>query len=77
MWGYFGGPWSWIGPIFMILFWALLVGGVALVLRSWWTPSRAHGPDHALAILERRYANGEISREEYLATRQDLTGHSR
>ena len=77
MWGYFGGPWSWLGPIMMIVFWALVIGGIALLLRSWWTPARAQEPDSAQAILDRRYANGEISREEYQAMRQDLTGRSR
>lgn len=76
MWGYFGGPWSWLGPISMIIFWVLVVGGVALLLRSWWTPSRSQEPDQALSILERRYASGEVSREEYQAMRQDLTGRS-
>lgn len=76
MWGYFGGPWSWLGPIMMIVFWALVIGGIALLLRSWWTPARAQEPDSAQAILDRRYANGEISREEYQAMRQDLAGRS-
>ena len=73
MWSYFGGPWGWLGPIGMLIFWALVIGGVALMLRSWWTPARMQEPDQALSILERRYASGEISREEYQAVRQDLT----
>lgn len=77
MWGYFGGPWGWLGPITMGIFWALVIGGIALFLRSWWAPSHAHESDQALSILERRYASGEISREEYQAMRQDLTGRSR
>jgi putative membrane protein len=60
----------------MIVFWALVIGGIALLLRSWWTPARAQEPDSAQAILDRRYANGEISREEYQAMRQDLAGRS-
>lgn len=77
MWGFGGGSWSWIGPISMILFWALLIGGIMLLLRAWWTPPRAQEPDQALSILDRRYASGEISREDYQAMRQDLTGRSR
>ncbi|MDA8344439.1 MAG: SHOCT domain-containing protein [Thermaerobacter sp.] len=77
MWGYLGGPWGWLGPISMMIFWVLVIGGIALLLRSWWTPSRAQEPDQALSILDRRYASGEISREEYQAMRQDLTGRSR
>ncbi len=33
---------------------------------------RAYGRSRGLAILERRYARGEIERDEYLQKRQDL-----
>jgi putative membrane protein len=77
MWGYWGGPVGWAAPFGMMLFWALVLFGVLLLLRSWWTPHRSHDRDDALAILERRYASGEITREEYLAMRRDLTGSGR
>lgn len=75
MWGYSAGPWMWLGPLMMIFFWVLVIGGIALVLRAWWKP--AERSDDALAILDRRYASGEIDREEYQAMRRDLTGRSR
>ncbi len=75
MWGYGVGPWTWLGPLMMIVFWVLVIGGVALVLRAWWRP--ASRSEDALEILERRYASGELSRDEYFAMRQDLRGPSR
>ncbi|GIX47184.1 MAG: hypothetical protein KatS3mg131_1395 [Candidatus Tectimicrobiota bacterium] len=79
------GPWghmmwgSWgIGMMLtMVLFWAALI--VALVLLVRWllsagTPGR-HGGRHAesaLEILQRRYARGEISRQEYEDMRRVL-----
>lgn len=76
MWGYWGGgpgPWAWVWPLGMLVFWALIVVGFAWLLRTLWAPRRWTHPDDALAILDRRYAAGEITREEYLAMRQDLT----
>lgn len=74
-WGYGAGPWTWLGPLMMIVFWALVIGGIALVLRAWWKP--APNPKDALSVLERRYASGEIDREEFQAKRDDLTGRPR
>ncbi len=58
----------------MLLIWVLIIGGVVLLLRSWWRPSSggAYQADSAVAILERRYANGEISREEFQEMRAEL-----
>ena len=72
MWGYLGGPWGWAGPVMMLVFWVLVIGGVAVVLRSWWASPRAHDGADALSVLRRRYAAGELTREEYLRMRDDL-----
>jgi putative membrane protein len=39
-----------------------------------WHPSPTNSRSEALAILEGRYARGEIQREEYLQKKQDLGG---
>ena len=63
-----------LGPLFFLL----LAGLVTLwVVRR----TRRHGPWMAqpsggLTVLEERYANGEIDREEYLAKRADLDPRS-
>ena len=76
------GPWM-DGMGWMILhgvFWlAVLVGIIVLIVtlvRRSSPESRAPGDSHsdALAILEERYARGEIQREEYLEKRRDLQG---
>ena len=39
-----------------------------------WAPGGPGGPDAAMAALRMRYANGQLSREEYLQAAADL-GH--
>ncbi len=74
MWGYWGGAWSWLGPLMMLVFWVLAVGGIVLILRTWWQqPSRpGQSSDTALDILRERYARGELSREQFEEMRRDL-----
>lgn len=70
-WGWFGMILFWLVPILLVLFAAkYLYGGKAqrgLGLRE-------EGNDRALAILEEKYARGEIGREEFLQKRDDLKG---
>jgi len=68
---------GWLGLLMMALFWIgviLLVVGLILNL----VPSRRQviEPD-AEEILKRRYARGEISREEYLQASETLHGAAR
>lgn len=58
----FGGGWM------MIIWWLLIVIAVVALIK--WMPSldrsyRETDHDSALDVLRRRYANGEISREEF------------
>lgn len=75
--GGFGfGPFGWIA---MLLFWVLIIGGLALI--AVWvfreaTPS-APGPggsSRSLEILKERYARGEITREQYEEMRREIEG---
>ena len=74
MWGYWGGAWGWLGPLMMLLFWVLVIGGIAVILRSWWhQPMRpGQGSDTALDILRERYARGELSHEQFEEMRRNL-----
>lgn len=68
------GAWG-IGMMFMMLvFWGLVI--VALVFGIRWliTQGREAQTDSPLDILKRRYARGEIDKEEYEAKKQDLLG---
>lgn len=79
MWGGPGGygmNWG-FGFIFMILFWIILIIGVVLLIR--WLILQAKGEssygvkeDSALEILKKRYAKGEISKEEFEEKKKDL-----
>ena len=67
---------GWFVPVFMILFWGLVVWGVmALILslnRSSSSDSTSLPSDSALEVLKRRYARGEINKEEYEEKKIDL-----
>ncbi|MBI5786363.1 MAG: SHOCT domain-containing protein [Rhodocyclales bacterium] len=66
--------WWGFGPVFMVLFWGLLIVGlIALVrwLATGSSPWRA-GRNAAADIVRERYARGEIDRQEYEQKMQDL-----
>jgi putative membrane protein len=77
------GPWmmgwgivGWIIPIMIAIFWAAIIIAVIVLIR-WAMKSGAigHGipkDESALEILKRRYARGEISREEFEAIKKDI-----
>jgi putative membrane protein len=75
-----GGGWVWglgmaLGMLAMLAFWGALIVGVVLLVR--WLAGTTAGPagragDSALDVLRRRYAAGEITREEYEQMRQVL-----
>jgi putative membrane protein len=67
------GPGWWI--VFVLLFWALVIGSVVFVLRSrgGWGPPRAQvDRETALDVLDTRYARGEIDADEYRERRSVL-----
>ena len=70
------GLWGLVGYVLMVAF--LAVGIVALVLwlKSWLEQGRPGSPsqesESALEILKKRYARGEISKEEFEEKRNDL-----
>jgi putative membrane protein len=68
MWGTSWGSWI-LGFLMMVLFWGGLVVLVVFALRGWEANRRPDGktPGHpdARAILEERFARGEISEDEF------------
>ncbi|MGZ4306667.1 MAG: SHOCT domain-containing protein [Solirubrobacteraceae bacterium] len=71
-WGHGGAGW-WI--VAVVLFWGLLVGGILLLLRGsghWSRRSRPSERESALEVLERRFAEGQVSVEEYQNRRRIL-----
>jgi len=68
------GSWGWPMMLVTGLFWVLLIG--AAIWLAGWLSSRSRKfqqEEHPLDILKRRYARGEISREDYERMRQDLS----
>ena len=84
-WGPMGGPgmmhnWGggWFGGIFMIIVWiAVIVGIVYLVMRLLKSNnirlSDNFKSESALDVLKKRYAGGEIDKEEFEQMKRDLT----
>jgi putative membrane protein len=70
-----GTGWWIVMMLGMVLFWGLLIFAVIWLVREYGHPSRrSGGPDHPQTILDRRFANGEITAKEYEERRRLLTG---
>jgi putative membrane protein len=68
MWGWWG-----IGRIFMIIFWGLFILGLIFLVRWLGGMAKTTKPEEsALDILKKRYARGEIDKEEFEQKRKDL-----
>ncbi len=72
----FGGGMG-FGGIGMLLFWALVIGGVILIARWFFAgPSSSSAfpvrGSSAKEILDERYAKGEIDKDEFDRKRRDL-----
>ncbi len=65
-WGY-GGYW-----ILGLIFWILVIIGLVLLIKYLWEGGGTKRTDSALEILKRRYASGEISKEEFEEKKKDL-----
>ena len=74
MMGNFG--WGWFMPIFMIIFWGLVIWGIVALVRGLGEPRSSDSAwsraDSALEVVKKRYARGEINKEEYEEKKKDL-----
>lgn len=69
---WWGHGWFWFVGLAQIVFWVAMIALIASLIRSRSRePVRAKGSD-AVAILEERYARGEIDRDEFLERRSVL-----
>ncbi len=77
MGGYGGYGFNPIGAILSLVFWALIIGGIVLLVvwlarnagRTTFGASAGNAP---LDILKARYAKGEITKEQFDAIKRDL-----
>jgi putative membrane protein len=74
--GYRGamGWFGWIGPALMLVLWAAIIVGIVFFIRAMARQSRARltQEESALEILKKRYARGEINKEEFEQKKSDL-----
>lgn len=74
MYGYgYGGDWLWI--ILHIVLWIVVIIGIIFLVRWIFTSTKtmhSKSSDSALEILKRRYAKGEINKEEFEQKKQDI-----
>lgn len=79
MGNYFGNSmmgygYGWFGWIFMIIWWVLIIAGIAFFVK--WIAGQSHtisdNKKTPLEILKERYAKGEIDKEEFEVKKKDL-----
>ena len=74
MMGSFGGM-GLLMPVFMVIFWALVIWAIVALIRGL-TSSGGSGSsgqaDAALEILKKRYAQGDINKQEFEEKKKDL-----
>ena len=66
------GGFGWLGMLTMLLFWIGVIALVVWGLSNLFPARQATVEPDALEILKRRYARGEISREEFVQARDAL-----
>lgn len=75
--GYYGGVFSgWFMPVISIIFIGLVIVAVIVLLRSFSRNGRIQPvsgeANSALEILKKRYASGEINKDEYEQKKKDI-----
>ena len=72
-WGDYGWGMG-FGWLFMIIFWILIILGIVYLVKLIVGGEKRTTGETALDILKKRYAKGEISKEEFEEKKKDLTG---
>jgi putative membrane protein len=63
---------SGVWPVFMILFWILLIIGVVALVKWIVGQTGSMKEESAIDVLKKRYAKGEISKEEFEEKKKDV-----
>lgn len=75
--GWGPGMMGWFGPIMMLVFWGLIILALILLIRWLWGISQSKTEvkqsESPMDILKRRYASGEVDREEFEQKKRDLS----
>ena len=70
--GRVGMPLFWIGGVIRLVFWGVFVIAVLRLIGPRAGGSARSTPESALDILKRRYAAGDLTREQYEQRRRDV-----
>lgn len=80
MGNYWGGGYGltggFFGPLFMLIFWIVIIWAIITLVRSFTHNGHMYGgrrEDDAMATLRNRYAKGEITKEQYDQMKKDLS----
>jgi putative membrane protein len=83
-WGMMGGPgmmgwfgFPFMGGLSMLLFWGLVIAGIVWLIQNTRSTGQQPGegspsPESPLDILKRRYAAGEITKEQFEEMKRNL-----
>ena len=69
----------WVFPMFMPIFWIVMIGLCLYFIfgrhrsRRTWVPGRGFEDETALDILKNRYAKGEINKDEFDQMKRDIS----
>jgi putative membrane protein len=79
--GYWWGPhffgWMWVFPaLFMLVCFLFVFSCVFRGRMPWSRPDRGRGRETPREILDRRYAGGEVTTEQYEQMRRTLEAHA-
>ena len=82
-WMHGGWGWGWMAlmMVVMVLFWGAVIVGIVWLIRGVasgpWAPERGVSKETPVEILDRRFAEGKISEEDYRARREVLAGRGK
>jgi putative membrane protein len=73
----YGYGMSWSGDILSLIFWIVVIVGIIFLIRRLFFSYRPEGSgrtdgDTALDIIKKRYARGEIDKQEYEEKKRDM-----
>jgi putative membrane protein len=71
-WGNYGWGMG-FGWIFIVLFWALVIFGIVYIVQAILRRGGRSGPEETpIDVLKKRYAKGEITKEEFERRKDDI-----
>lgn len=75
---HWGDGWGWgmgFGWLFMIFFGLLVIIGIVYLIQAVARGPKKEDKETPIDILKKRYAKGEITKEEYDRMKEDLLNH--